>query len=295
MTNAVLTHSPKSKYDDHADRYHFPRTYLTQVKQALGDWIVYYEPRRDAGPASTGGRQSYFALARVDRIEPDLDPLSPNHFYAYVSEYVEFDNLVPFKTGDRYFESALVKADGSTNKGAFGRSVRLISELEFAAIVVAGFPDSNSPWDRALDVPDEVPEFVGRRRVTQILTRPFRDAAFRRQVRRAYDNTCAVTGVRLVDREGRPEVQAAHIRPVEENGPDTVRNGIALTGTFHWMFDCGLISFDDSFRILLSPQGAFGELAKLVPVDRRLRLPLKAELRPHPTYLQWHRRHRFKG
>jgi hypothetical protein len=61
-------------------------------------------------------------------------------------------------------------------------------------------------------------------------------------------NTCAVTGLCLLNGGGRPEVQAAHIRAVEANGPDTVRNGLALTATVHWMFDRGLI-----FRGRLAP------------------------------------------
>ncbi|MBI5096728.1 MAG: hypothetical protein HZB32_03640, partial [Nitrospirae bacterium] len=45
---------------------------------------------------------------------------------------------VPFRIGAHYFESGLKKADGSTNKGAFGRAVRNISDDEYQAIVAAG-------------------------------------------------------------------------------------------------------------------------------------------------------------
>lgn len=40
---------------------------------------------------------------------------------------------------------------------------------------------------------------------------------------------------------GRPEVEAADILLVEEREPDTVRNGIALSGNLHGMFDRGLL------------------------------------------------------
>ena len=34
-------------YDDvPEERYHFPTSYLNQVQRTVGDWIVYYEPRR---------------------------------------------------------------------------------------------------------------------------------------------------------------------------------------------------------------------------------------------------------
>ncbi|MDB5978273.1 MAG: hypothetical protein JWR07_5033 [Nevskia sp.] len=45
MANAIFTIAESSVYDDQADvRYHFPKTYLSQAKQAEGDWILYYEP-----------------------------------------------------------------------------------------------------------------------------------------------------------------------------------------------------------------------------------------------------------
>ncbi|WP_368855610.1 HNH endonuclease, partial [Klebsiella aerogenes] len=53
---------------------------------------------------------------------------------------------------------------------------------------------------------------------------------------------------------GRAEVAAAHIRPVEANGPDIINNGVALSGTAHWMFDRGLFSLADNLEILISRQ-----------------------------------------
>ncbi len=85
----------------------------------------------------TGGRQAYFATARVDRIIPD--PTFAEHFYAEVSGYLEFARPVPFKQDTFYYESALQKADGSTNKGAFGRAVRVLPEHEYDLIWRAGF------------------------------------------------------------------------------------------------------------------------------------------------------------
>src|SRR5690606_29827349 len=117
--------------------------------------------------------------------------------------------------------------------------------------------------------------------VAQIINRKFRDIAFRRHVRSAYQNTCAVTGLRLINGGGRPEVQAAHIRPVEHDGPDTVRNRIALTGTAHWLFDRGLISFSDDYRILVSPHGVPDDLDRLIRKDGMLVVPRESARRPH--------------
>ncbi|HXA76895.1 MAG TPA: HNH endonuclease [Candidatus Acidoferrales bacterium] len=79
-----------------------------------------------------------------------------------------------------------------------------------------------------------------RRRVVVEMSRWSREAGFRQRVLFAYGNRCAVTRVqlRLVD--------AAHILPVGAPGSvDLVRNGIALSPTYHRAFDAGLIYLDD--------------------------------------------------
>ena len=103
MAKAVLTTKVDPSYDDlPEERYHFPRTYLNApVHQSLHDWIVYYEPRRvSADLSSSGGRQSYFATARIARIVGiGDDPQRDDHYYAYVEDYLEFDRPVGFREG----------------------------------------------------------------------------------------------------------------------------------------------------------------------------------------------------
>ncbi|HET7060870.1 MAG TPA: HNH endonuclease [Nitrosospira sp.] len=261
MTKAVLTTKVSPVYDDLPEiRYHFPKTYLRQLIAAVDDWIVYYEPRRSSGDLSSrGGRQVYFATARVDRIIPD--PVHENHYYAEVSNYLPFTVPVPFKEGSHYYEKNLKKADGSTNKGAFGRAVRNLEDVEFDRIWKAGFgqilgfeervgvdPDMPEKPTERIEVffarqPESssyVPMEQDRPIVQQLISRPFRDKAFSAAVKTAYGDTCAVTGLKIINGGGRSEVQAAHIRPVQHQGPDSIRNGIALSGTVHWMFDRGL-------------------------------------------------------
>jgi putative restriction endonuclease len=131
--------------------------------------------------------------------------------------------------------------------------------------------------------------------VESVVARPFRDQAFTRQVRAAYDNRCAVTGLRLINGGGRPEVQAAHIRPVASAGPDSVRNGLALSGTAHWMFDRGLLAIDDNLVILTMTRGLPDDVVRLIVPDRRLRVPADSVLQPHRQFLRWHRENVFKG
>ena len=304
MAKVVLTTKINPTYDDLPEvRYHFPRTYLAQARAAVGDWVVYYEPRRSSGDLSSrGGRQAYFAVARITSVEPA--PSMAEHFYAHMSDYLELDRPVPFKTGKHYYESALARTDGQTSKGAFGRAVRPLPDQEFESILEAGFPSGlRQPWEAASDVrtqhglaEEQVPFDAGieRRMVETTLTRPFRDEAFRRQVRLAYDNCCAISGLKLINGGGRPEVQAAHVKPVASAGPDSVRNGIALSGTLHWMFDRGLIAVDDNYRILRARSAPEG-VARLIRPEASLLLPDDVTLRPHPSFLRFHREQIFKG
>lgn len=302
MAKGVFTTKLSPSYDDLPEvRYHFPRTYLRQVEQTLGDTIVYYEPRRGSAEASSrGGRQSYFAVARPQSISQD--PNDTGLYYCHVTDYLDFERGVQFRDGEIYRESMLQRPDGATNKGAFGRSVRIVPDEEFENILTAGF--SKSPIDFAVSREATAAQIVGfedelkpfeRPMMELTVTRPFRDIAFRRTVRAAYDNRCAVTGLRLINGGGRPEVQAAHIRAVEDKGPDSVRNGLALSGTIHWLFDRGLLAISDDMRILKAKGHVPDEVERLMNADGFIHLPIDPSQRPHPAFLRYHRETRFKG
>lgn len=298
MTKAIFTVSESSEYRDAVDLYHFPKTYLRQVEAAKGDLVIFYQPRRNDGPRSAGGAQSYFAVARVTNVRPD--PEASGLFYADLADRLDFDHLVPFKRGDFYYEALLRREDGETNRGAFGRSVRNLTDAEFALILKDGFnqelAEPGFRLEGAVDPEEEpLPEVVPRPLIQQVISRRFRNAAFRRQVREAYGNTCAVTGLSILDAAGKPEVQAAHVRAVSADGPDVVRNGIALTGTVHWLFDRGLISVTDEYTLMVSPDGLPDQLDAWLQPGRALALPDQLGLQPHRGYLAWHREHCFLG
>lgn len=97
---------------------------------------------------------------------------------------------------------------------------------------------------------------------------------------------------KLINGGGRAEVAAAHIRPVEANGPDIVSNGLALSGTAHWMFDRGLISLSDDLEILISRKTNDLEgVRAFINRDGHARPPSRPFQRPHPHFLKWHRAH----
>ena len=141
---------------------------------------------------------------------------------------------MPFKDGELYYEQGLRRSDGGTSKGAFGRAVRTITDVEYDTILKSGFvrtliESGSKPTAEGLPASafDEEAKLFERPIVEMVVARPFRDAAFAVSVKAAYSNTCAMTGLQIINGGGRAEVQAAHIRPVAAGGSDSVRNGLA--------------------------------------------------------------------
>lgn len=291
-------HRSDSIYDDSpAVQYQFPKQYLGRAKAATGDWILYLEPTK------VRGSRGYFAIARVQQIIPD--PKAAGMFLALIepNSYLEFANPVSFNDADGPIERGLLNDEGKLS-GRAQSAVRPISDADFYRIVDRGLDDRASLLPRE----GELGKLSGfeegqapyvfeqeRDRVLQLTSRAVRDRVFRRIVLRAYDERCAVTGLKLINGGGRAEVNAAHIRPVEANGPDTVHNGLALSGTAHWMFDRGLISLGDDLEILISRQANDPDGVRAFINRSGFAVPpVNLKDRPHPQFLAWHREYRFK-
>lgn len=246
MAFGIFVHRADSIYDDRPDQqYQFPVQYLERARACRGDWVIYYEP------VKAQGTRGYFAVARVQDIIPD--PKIPRMFLAIIEpgSYLEFPNPVPFRG-----------VNGPAEQDISGRaqwSVRPLSLQDFNRIIDAGLNDTDilsrtdSPDSNVLAEDRAIFEsFPARERMAVYGTRAVRDRIFRKSVLFAYDSRCALTGLKLINGGGRAEVEAAHIRPVEADGPDRVSNGLALSGTVHWMFDRGLITLEDDLKILIS-------------------------------------------
>ncbi|WP_298364153.1 HNH endonuclease [uncultured Bradyrhizobium sp.] len=299
MGFGVFIHRSDSIYDDSpAEQYQFPSQYLRRVEACVGDWIVYYEPSK---VAETKG---YFAIAKVRQVIPD--PGISGMYLALIEPrtYLDFANPVPFNGATGPVERGVLNDQGRIS-GRAQSAVRPLSPDDFARIVELGFEEDVPLLPRSdTDVPSlDIGEGAQapftydqqRDRVSVTMSRIMRDRVFRRVVLRAYDERCAITGLKLINGRGRAEVAAAHIRPVEASGPDIVSNGIALSGTAHWMFDRGLISLADNLEILISrqtndPQG----IRSIINKSGHALAPQRVSDRPHPHFLRWHREHCFK-
>lgn len=299
MAHGVFIHRPDSKYDDRPDmQYQFGPQYLTRAQSCIGDWVVYLEPRR------VPNARGYFAVARVQDVIHD--PAAPGMYLAVMEpgSYLAFPNAVPFNGPDGVLERGVLNAQGR-NSGRAQAAVRSLSPEDFARIVDRGLSESNTFLPR-IDARESRPGLqeeqmpfgfdLQREKVSQLGSRILRDRVFRRIVLRAYDERCCMTGLKLINGGGRAEAQAAHIQPVEAHGPDLIGNGLALSGTVHWMFDRGLLSVAEDQKILISRQVNDPEAVRgLINRTGRLTLPQWPQDRPHPWFLRWHRENRFKA
>lgn len=299
MGFGVFIHRSDSIYDDSpAERYQFPSQYLRRVEACVGNWIIYYEPSKVAEP------RGYFAIARVQQVIPD--PGTPGMYLALIEpgSYLDFANPVSFNGPTGPVERGVLNEQGRIS-GRAQSAVRPISPEDFNRIFELGFAEGTPLLPRVdadvrLSQLDEREQalFVfeqQRDRVSLTASRVLRDRVFRRIVLRAYDERCAITGLKLINGMGRAEVAAAHIRPVEANGPDIVSNGIALSGTAHWMFDRGLITLADDLGILISRQTNDSEgIRSIINRTGRALEPRRPSDRPHPHFLKWHRENCFK-
>ncbi|MFM8606386.1 MAG: HNH endonuclease [Hyphomicrobiales bacterium] len=216
---------------------------------------------------------------------------------------LDFIKPVKFSDSGRPIEKGLLNEFGKLS-GRAQSAVRPISPSDFNSILAMGLEDDTPLLPRRDDdllsdgFSEKQSEYVfeqERERVLQLTSRVIRDRVFRKIVLKAYDERCSFTGLKLINGGGRAEVDAAHIKPVEHSGPDVIGNGIALSGTAHWMFDRGLISLSDQFEILISRCVNDDESVRsFINRNGHAIAPLRAIDRPHPHFLSWHRQNIFK-
>lgn len=298
MAFGVFIHRTDSIYDDvPSERYQFPKQYLARVRQCEGDWIVYLEPSK------VKDTKGYFAVAKVQEIISD--PRNADMYLAVIEPgtYLDFGDPVPFRDANSVLEQGLLNDQGKIS-GRAQAAVRPLSPADFGRIVERGLGRDEDVLPR-LDMPAEVEGFMEelpafqhmpvRERVSQLTNRAVRDRNFRKNVLRAYGDRCALTGLRLINGGGRAEAEAAHIRPVEHDGPDIVSNGIALCGTAHWLFDRGLVGISNDLAILVSRQSNDpGAVKSMVNASGTLLAPERLGDRPRTEFLTWHRENCFK-
>ena len=296
MAKGVLLYRKDSKYKDEPwSFYRFPKKdYQSRALQMVGDWVIFLEPVK-AGPSG------YHAVGRIESIVPDLADPKMNLAMIDPTSYLKFEQQVPFSRNKIYPERSVLNEAGAVS-GRAQSAVRVIPAADFNRIFDLGFeadlqlPRTDSRDSLASFAEEQIPYAFEQDRVQVLTLRTVRDRVFRHHVLKAYDRRCAFTGFQFINGGGRAEVEAAHIKSGEAKGPDVVQNGLALSGTVHWMFDRGLLSVADDSAILLSNHiNDVDGVRKILNADGYARLPGDAASRPDPGFVRWHRETVFKG
>lgn len=269
--------------------YHYPVSeYGATMNRLIGCPVLYYEPRRGGtSPTSmSGGRSAFIGFGYVDRVT--VDPDEPSHAFAWLRYSLNFTQPVHIKRttiSGQALQTAVLEVDIKQAIAIVQEGLTLPKEVAPQGSVRFGLADVS---ELESITPRPIFEVVKDVRV--------RDAAFRYQVVEvAYQGRCAFSGLRQTNGNGRAEADAAHIRSVAADGPDVVRNGIAISKTLHWAFDRGLIGLADDGEILTVERGLDAKLLALLSSDRRAILPKQEDRRPRTAFLKWHRENVFKG
>jgi putative restriction endonuclease len=85
--------------------------------------------------------------------------------------------------------------------------------------------------------------------VVKQVVKKLREMSFKRRVLKAYDFSCAFTGLQL------KLIDAAHIIPVKEDySSDFTANGIALSPTYHRAYDKGIVTMNEDYKIMVNKE-----------------------------------------
>ena len=119
-----------------------------------------------------------------------------------------------------------------------------------------------------------------------------REASFKKLIPKLYNNTCAISRMRVDTTLNASLIDACHIVPWSESHDDTVTNGISLSPNLHRAFDRGLISINNDYQVILSDSFVESDSPYNFSQFRnaRLLLPESNKTRPSRENLENHRK-----
>ncbi|MBI4996794.1 MAG: HNH endonuclease [Rhodocyclales bacterium] len=129
------------------------------------------------------------------------------------------------------------------------------------------------------------PQDIGdaRRKVLAEIYSRLGQSAFRTDLRKAYADTCAITGCKLI-----PVLEAAHIHPYRGQHTNVISNGLLLRTDIHTLFDLYLIAIDShTMSVQIAPELVATEYASYA--GKPIHTPTSVKDRASPGALDWHR------
>lgn len=145
---------------------------------------------------------------------------------------------------------------------------------------------------------EEILNAVGLELHETLYKKTSRDPQFRKLILRAYEYRCAICNWNLRLGDTLVGLEAAHIKWVQAGGPDIIINGITLCSMHHKLFDRGVFTISNDFKILVSQEANGGEGFKewlLKYHCQNIQLPQSSIYNPSKDYLSWHKKEVFKS
>ncbi|PRX57366.1 HNH endonuclease [Flagellimonas meridianipacifica] len=118
--------------------------------------------------------------------------------------------------------------------------------------------------------------------------------AFRVKITDAYARRCAISGEKTL-----PTLEAAHIKPYSESGPNYIQNGLLLRADLHKLFDAGYLTINKGFKVEVSrkikEEFENGKDYYKLQGQSMINMPARNEHRPKSAYLDWHNTNIYNG
>ena len=118
--------------------------------------------------------------------------------------------------------------------------------------------------------------------------------AFRASVTDAYQRRCSITGEKTL-----PVLEAAHIKPYADAGPNLPNNGLLLRSDIHKLFDAGYLTVTKELKVEVSQRikAEFENGKEYYQFHGRglALLPKLIKETPEIRFLDWHNKYIYKG
>ena len=117
--------------------------------------------------------------------------------------------------------------------------------------------------------------------------------SFRILVTDTYQRRCAVTGEKAL-----PALEAAHIKPVTEEGKHRVDNGLLFRSDIHRLFDKGYVTVTRDYKFVASRKlkDDFDNGEEYFRLNgNNIWLPKDSDSKPNREFLEWHSDTVFRG